>query len=772
MASVRLPTARILTVLSLASLSPQAALRAQEREPQSLEARVGSLLREADNGSLEFAWQVGRKLGEIEGQDEAVAKAVIAATSKAGNHGRLAAARALADIAEGETYGKEILDTLAPVAKGDDTAARAAALGLLGNGATFNRKVLPAVQQLLHDNATSELADPLVRVAACRALWSVGAEEHKRTVRGVLAQFLQSSERALRIQGALALAEINTDSFGPGWDVLREIAHEPTPEGRLASSYLRLERERRQFESMLRTLTEQSGRGANDSFRALKEIITRVQLQHLQGDKLGNEFLMTAAAKGILDSLDRHSSFFTSEEFQRFFFDLNREYGGIGAFVNFDRDEVFSIVRPIYSGPAYRAGLRSGDKILEVDGWETAGHTSDEIIARLKGKPGTPVTIKLYRAGLLEPQDVTILREAIRVPAVDYDLLPGEVGYIELITFASNSTDELKKALLDLEKRGAKSIVLDVRNNTGGFLEEARDIVELFVPGEQLVVYTQGRDMPRDEYKTRNRQACDLPLAILINEYSASASEIVAGALQEMKRAVIVGKRSYGKGSVQNLIPLRSMPGEEFTDQNDNHRHDEWEPFVDANDNKKYDVGPRLKLTVSRYHLPSGRSPNKEFDTLGKVTNPDWGVIPDVEAEVRELDVNEAWKNAELFELVKKDVFHQYVKQRVAENKDLFTQLALGDGGDPQRYPDFDTFHASLHTKLDKDDVRRWLRYAIRDAVADLRGKAFPGNRALGDHQEDGQLQEAVRNLLQKLGKDIKEVREYQGVLKTAQAAK
>jgi C-terminal peptidase prc len=425
-------------------------------------------------------------------------------------------------------------------------------------------------------------------------------------------------------------------------------------------------------------------------------------------------------------------------------------------------------VRPIYSGPAYKAGLRSGDKILEVDDWETSGHSSDEIIARLKGRPESPVKLKWFRVGFQEPVETTVMRRQIAVPAVNWAMVPGDVGYIELINFSQNISEELQTALTDLTQKGARGIVLDVRNNTGGYLTQARDVVEQFMAGKQLVVFTKGPAEPRRDYHTadRARPVCDLPLAVLTNNFSASASEITAGALQDHKRAVIIGERSFGKGSVQNLFGLVTDPSEEFDDMNGDHAWQEGEKYDDRNKNGKFDPGAHIKLTVAKYYLPSERCPHREFDKEGRVVDPNWGVIPDKALELLENKPEDAWKNVAVFALLKKNVFRDYVKKHLAQHEQLFRELAEGDAGDPSRYPDFAAFYKGLDTKLTEDDVRRWLRYEVRDQVSDLRGAVYPGQRALGDPQEDAQLQEAVRTLLGKQGVDIRTIAAYQNVLK------
>ncbi|MEZ5965709.1 MAG: S41 family peptidase [Planctomycetota bacterium] len=756
-------------------LAPPLLLLALAPRAQSdLERQVAQTLALAEQGTVTQAFDAGLKLTQLQGENEALTRAILTAIPKASDKARLAAARALSDMSDGAVLGDEVLTALKPLTESSEVDLRAAAMGLLGRE-IYARGTLKQVLEILEKNTADELVDPRVRVAAAKSLWARGTNEMRRKAKHTLTDCVRSTDRTLRVQGALALAEIN--DFVSAEPVLRELADEPSTEGQLARAYLRMEEDRRVFDRRISSLSNGGvGRGDGDSqtFGVLKEVIAQVKALHPQGLDVSDEFLLDHAAKGMLSALDRHTDYFTSEEYQRFFFDLQRDYGGIGAFVNFDQEDDFSIVRPIYSGPAYRVGLKTGDKILAIDGWETRDHTSDEIISRLKGKPDTTVVVKIGRPGWPEPKDFAITRQQIVVPSVNMEMLPGDVGYIELVTFGAQTSRELSDAIRSLMAKGANSLVLDLRNNTGGLLHEAREVVELFVKGEEMVVYTKARPgLPEEApLKTRDRAICpDLPLTVLTNEFSASASEIVAGALQDLGRATVVGERSYGKGTVQTLLGMRSAPREDFTDENGNNRHDDWEKYEDANHNGKYDVGPHVKMTVARYYLPSNRCPHKDVDPeTGKITNPDWGVTPNKVVKFREFDAKEAWKNAELFDLVQKDVFRTYVRDHMAANKDLFLELADGDKGDYSRYPDFEEFYKGLDTKLSKDDIRRWIRFSLRDEVADLRGRVYPGVRAFADYQEDPQLQMAVRVLLEKQGKDIADVPEYKQVLKTAQA--
>ena len=759
------PYALLLTLFAIG-------LSATATRAQELRAQVSAVLAQADSAEATEIYPLADQLADVapERNLDGFVTAVMATAGKSDNHRqRLCAALALTQLKEDDLFGKYLLPLLEPVAKSGQEFERSAAMTVLGEERLFNLRLLPDVRKLVAATCEDELVPPRVRIEASLALWKIGSNNQRGVAKNVLEQFLQSSDRELQQRGALALAEINTEG-GQAWQVLREIRDQPTDAGRRARLFLEREEQRREFEAALSAMLKRKGPEAtsSDDYAVLDELRHRIRIQHTRGSDITDEELIEFAAKGMLQGLDPHSVFFTSQEFQRFYFDLNREYGGIGAFVNFDQDGDFSIVRPIYSGPAYEAGLRSGDKILEVDGWETGGHTTEEIIKRLKGRPESEVALKFFRPGFQEAQDITVTRRQISVPAVNWTMVPGQIGYIELINFSANISAELQIAVQDLTRKGAKGIVLDVRNNTGGFLTQARDVVEQFIDGKELVVFTKGPNEPRRSYSTsdRRRKVCDLPLAVLTNRLSASASEITAGAIQDLKRGKIIGKRSFGKGSVQNLFPLNTSPEEVFDDLNGDRAWQEGEPYQDRNGNGKYDPGAHMKLTVAKYYLPSGRCPHREFDKEGRIIDPNWGVRPDIELELLENKPEDAWKNSAVFAILKKGSFREYVKQQIQKNEGLFRQIAEGDDGDTSRYPEFEEFYAGLDTKLSKDDVRRWLRYEVRDQISDLRGAVYPGQRALGDAQEDAQLQEAVRVLMKARGEDIRKVAAYKNVLK------
>ena len=606
--------------------------------------------------------------------------------------------------------------------------------------------------------------EPATRIQAAVGLHLLGRADGQREGRGIMLSFLDSSDPSLRAAGALALAEVG--DIETSRKILEGLASLPSTEGRLAAAYLKQEDIRRIYDRRTKALLEGQNEAEGDPKAAkdlaiLERLIRLIQTNALEGPEVKRQDLIDAACDGMLGYLDEHSSFMAPKAFKKFEQDLlSAEYGGIGAYVGEDpEDKIFTITRPIYSGPAYRAGLHTDDKIVRIDDWPTitnsGSHPLDDIIKRLKGKPGTQVKLYIWRRGMdpalverpTEDMAVTVTREEITIPPVTSIELPGKVGLIELSTFSRVASDEIEKRLKVMLADGMRGVILDLRNNSGGLLEEARAVCELFLEKGKLVVTTEGASRSEKLYTERDPLVpMDMPLVVLVNRFSASASEIVSGALQDHRRALIVGQRSYGKGSVQNLLPIQGEFDDRFQDENGNRRYDPWEKLTkDWNGNGEFDFAPRARLTIAHYHLPSGRSIHREIDSEGVMVS-EGGVEPDLKSNARRID---GWRAEEMVRLVRRDkLIREYVMREYPTHKDRFRELAEGDGDDLSRYPNFRELYDSLETPLSEQDVRMLVRNEVRRRVQDDRGEAFPD----GDFQEDLQLQAAIRAILEQVG--------------------
>jgi carboxyl-terminal processing protease len=658
-----------------------------------------------------------------------------------------------------------------------------------------DEEVARGAAQLLQDTTFRELKDkdqtalvgelgkvaadgdrpPEVRIEAAIALHVHGFADGQRAARKEMMDFLASSDERLRTLAALALARVgDLETSRPELERLRKV---PGPEGELADAYLKQEDIRRVSEARVRKLLQNESQELGDSKPKVKEDLVRlermmllIERASLEGDQHKREDLIDAALDGMLRSLDEHSSYLAPKAYAKMEQDLlSAEYGGIGAYVGEDPDDkLFTITRPIYSGPAYKAGLMSDDKIVRIDDWPTLGpdgsKPTDDIIKRLKGKPGTTVKIYVWRRGMdpalidrpTEDMAVTITRASIEIPPVSGLMLPGGIALVQVDTFSSVASKLLQQKLSEFSKQGMKGVILDLRNNQGGLLTEAVRVSNLFLPKDKLIVTTENRIAdPEKSYSEKNPLVpMDMPVAVLVNRFSASASEIVSGALQDWDRAAIVGQRTFGKGSVQQLLQIPGEKDDSFHDENGNGRHDSWEPLKeDYNKNGEFDYAPRARMTISRYLLPSGRSIHREIDDEGKVLS-EGGVSPDHKVAPRRWD---AWKLEEIAKVTEDRKIQKFVDQALGTDKEKILALAECDMDDTHAYPGFDDFYNSLKTVLSPQDVRFLVRREVRRRAQDDRGAAYPD----GDFQEDPQLQEGIRVVLQELGAEANSIPQY-----------
>ena len=273
------------------------------------------------------------------------------------------------------------------------------------------------------------------------------------------------------------------------------------------------------------------------------------------------ELMMQGAIRGMMGSLgDQHSSYMDPDQFRQSNMEIDGEYEGIGAWVD-TTGEYLTIVSPMPGSPAEKAGLKPGDQIIAIDGEDMTGIDGSLVIRKVLGPAGTSLTLTIFREGEPEPFDVTLERARIVLPIVEYEILDGNLAYIKLYSFSENATEEFRNAISDLMDQQPDGMIIDLRNNPGGVRDVAVEIASQFI-GDGVIMYQEYGDGSRDTFEAVDGGlATDIPLVVLINEGSASGSEIVAGAIQDYERGTVVGMVSFGKGSVQNWIPLDNEQG-------------------------------------------------------------------------------------------------------------------------------------------------------------------------------------------------------------------
>jgi carboxyl-terminal processing protease len=303
---------------------------------------------------------------------------------------------------------------------------------------------------------------------------------------------------------------------------------------------------------------------AYEDLKVFTEVLSYVEANYVE--EVNPEKLVYGAIRGMLRTLDPHSSFMPPDVYREMQVETEGRFGGLGIEITI-RDDILTVVSPIEGTPAFRAGIKAGDKIVKVDGETTKDMSLIDAVKTLRGPEGTKITISILREGLTEPKDYTLTRAIIEIKSVRWTRLHDDIGYIKLRSFQKTSSDELEEALQDLEEQNISALVLDLRNNPGGLLEQAIAISDEFLEGGQLIVYTKGRLAGQNMkgFSKDDPSHLDYPMVVLVNGGSASASEIVAGALQDLDRATIIGTQSFGKGSVQTIIPLSNGSGLRLT---------------------------------------------------------------------------------------------------------------------------------------------------------------------------------------------------------------
>ena len=418
-----------------------------------------------------------------------------------------------------------------------------------------------------------------------------------------------------------------------------------------------------------------------DSYEKLKtfsEILSLLEANYVE--KVDTNDLIDGAIRGMLKTLDPHTSYLPPEAFKQMKVETSGRFGGLGIEITV-RKGILTVVTPIEDTPADKAGVKAGDRIIKIEDESTLDMTLSDAVERLRGKINTEVNITIFREGLEEPLKVTLVRANIKVKSVKSKIYEGSIGYVRIRSFSKTTSRDLDRVLDEFRTKQVKKLVLDLRNNPGGLLNQAVEVSDRFLNPENLIVYTQGRTEEQNmRFTTHDRvQRVSYPMIILVNGGSASASEIVAGALQDSSRAIILGTQTFGKGSVQTIIPLSD--------------------------------GSALRLTTARYYTPSGRVIQEN------------GIIPDITVEVPVVSSKSKKEKAESEEEVNKE---KVKMRRFLREKDLKKHLkGKKSFGEEDAKPEAkkkseeelkkEELLASLREDLEKD-------IQLKEAVALLKG--------------------------------------------------
>ena len=325
----------------------------------------------------------------------------------------------------------------------------------------------------------------------------------------------------------------------------------------------------------------------------ITDIINIIQQRFVGKKSPSKQELYEAAMTGIVNGLDDpYSEYLTKKDFESFTEDLDGEYVGVGMSIDKRKDALLVVVSSFVGSLAAKAGIKIGDKIIKIDGKDILPLNANETVNMLKGKQGTKVEVEIVREGKKDPFKVTLIRDNIKLEMVESRMLENKIGYVSLLKFGNHTGEEIRKHVEDLQTQGMKGLILDLRSNPGGSLKEAQDISSLFIT-QDMVVYLKYKNGQETKYNRTMKNLGNFPMIVLVNGGSASASEIVTGALKDYKRATIIGQKTFGKGIVQEVMPLND--------------------------------GDALKLTIAQYFTPNGNYIHEK------------GIEPDIKVDMEEV---------------------------------------------------------------------------------------------------------------------------------------
>jgi len=449
---------------------------------------------------------------------------------------------------------------------------------------------------------------------------------------------------------------------------------------------------------------EGSGDNLYTALSVMSNVLNRIGSEYV--DEVDLVDLVYSGIRGMVNTLDPHSQFLDQTDYGNLITGTRGSFEGLGIEIAI-RSGVLTVVSPLFGTPAYRMGIRGGDRIIEIEGESTAGITSSEAVQKLRGPRGSEVTITIEREGEGEPFDITITRDVITVSSIPYHfMLRDGIGYVRVTQFSEATTRELEEALEELEKEGLESLILDLRTNPGGLLTQAVSVSDLFLDQGDLIVSTRGRRSSQNQsyYARRPLGDNDYTVVVLVNGSSASASEIVAGALQDHDRGLVVGTRSFGKGSVQTVVQVGD--------------------------------GCALKLTTAKYYTPSGRCIHRDhwdeeeglevaeateetereiyYTDLGRAVYGGGGVTPDVIVDAERI-------SGLPLQLERRTAFFNYATKWVVQNEGQTEPPEVDD----RMLADFRESLIAEGIEFTEDDLEaeeEYIRRAIRREIADRIG--------------------------------------------------